>query len=123
MATTNVHGAAAGAQNLDDRNQPPTASSPATTDVETTADDDATDEDEEKIYRFWSGNADTVFFNARIRARSPEEALDILQRCFGGLEDIYPADGEGADQVEEAEVYLATYNMTVEDILEEEAID
>jgi len=28
-----------------------------------------------------------------------------------------------ADHVEEAEVYLATYNMTVEDILEEEAID
>jgi len=67
-----------------------------------------------------------VFFNARIRARSPEEALDVLQECFGGLVDIYPdndANLKITDQVEEAEVHIATYNMTVEDILEEEPIE
>ena len=125
MDTTNVLGPATSAETPDDPNKPTTAASPTSLEVETTGDEDTTDaaddEDEEKIYRFWSGDADTVFFNARIRARSPEEALDILQRCLGDSKSIYPdATEQGADQVEEAEVHVATYNMTVEDILEEE---
>jgi len=121
MATKKLPGAAASAQNPHDPNKPSNATSLATQEVEIAADDGA-----ENISRFWSGNADTASFNARIRARSPEEALDVLQQCFGGFVCIHPdkdADFEVADRVEEAEVHVATHNMTVEDILEEEPLD
>jgi hypothetical protein len=55
----------------------------------------------------------------RIRAASPEEALDVLQRCLDGLTDIYPDPADGAGLVEEAYVHLASDLVTVEDMEED----
>jgi hypothetical protein len=79
-----------------------------------------------KTYRFFSGNWTTGAsgFIARVRARTPEEALELLRRVLPSEKTIDP-DGSDEDvrRVRHIDAYFEANNVTLDDIDEDDFDD